>query len=298
MYTTRDDGTSDMPNLPFGYCSRFSSSDLQPCPHRPACITLAEGMSRTGHSDTLDVITRMLGHEPINTTQYYYLHDSTDYSRRDLLLRLQRQLQQLEKLPGDEERAPYDLGISAQGNGYPSDLPWAHITQCAPTRLELFNLRNQTHAPHKYTLPYKRTSPWLPTDDQWHHFLYEAQKEPVRERVMVLLAYEGGLRSHELLSLQTSDVNVFERRLSIRAETTKSNLARSVYYSQFTHSLLTSYLTQRSQLCEETGYLFLSDSKRNPQQPIPYITWARTVKRIAIRAEIPQFSTKTFRYHR
>jgi integrase len=44
------------------------------------------------------------------------------------------------------------------------------------------------------------------------------------------------------------------------------------------------------------GLLFLSESRRNRAIPITLWTWSKVVRRIALRADVPQFSTHTLRH--
>src|SRR5919108_527029 len=63
--------------------------------------------------------------------------------------------------------------------------------------------------------------PWIPTDAQWHQLLLTARTEPLRNRLMLALAYDAGLRREELCSLRTDDLDPAYRMLRVRAETTK-----------------------------------------------------------------------------
>jgi integrase len=51
---------------------------------------------------------------------------------------------------------------------------------------------------------------------------------PVRNRVMLALAYDAALRREELCSLRIDDVDPAHRTLRIRAETTKTRRERVV----------------------------------------------------------------------
>ena len=73
--------------------------------------------------------------------------------------------------------------------------------------------------------------PWIPGELQWLGLLGEFRGEPVRNRVMLALAYDAALRREELCSLCTDDVDPAHRTLRIRTETTKNRLERVVPYS-------------------------------------------------------------------
>ena len=64
--------------------------------------------------------------------------------------------------------------------------------------------------------------PWIPSDAQWSDILAVAAREPIRNRVMLALAYDAALRREELCSLRTSDLDAAHRTLRVRAETTKN----------------------------------------------------------------------------
>jgi integrase len=62
----------------------------------------------------------------------------------------------------------------------------------------------------------------------------EHRQEPIRNRVMLALAYDAALRREELCSLRTDDFDPAHRTLRVRAETTKNRLERVVPYSAST----------------------------------------------------------------
>ncbi len=87
--------------------------------------------------------------------------------------------------------------------------------------------------------------------------------EPIRNRVMLALAYDAALRREELCSLRTDDLDPAHRTLRVRAETTKTRRERVVPYSAPTGVLLAEYLRHRATLSRARGPLFLSESRRN-----------------------------------
>jgi integrase/recombinase XerD len=145
-------------------------------------------------------------------------------------------------------------------------------------------------------VPRYRKLPWIPTDEQWRAVLEAARAEPPRNRLMLALAYDAGLRREELCSLETGDVDPATRLLRIRAETTKGRRERVVPYSEPTGLLYAAYLRQRRELSRDRGRLFLSESRRNRAQPISLWTWSKVVERLAARADVRRFSTHTPRH--
>jgi site-specific recombinase XerD len=138
--------------------------------------------------------------------------------------------------------------------------------------------------------------PWIPTDQQWLEVLAVFRHEPIRNRVMLALAYDAALRREELCSLRSDDVDPAHRTLRVRAETTKTRRERIVPYSAATGVLLSDYLQHRATFSRARGPLFLSESRRNHTEPLTLWTWSKVVRRVALAAEVPRFSTHTTRH--
>ncbi|MFF7452524.1 MULTISPECIES: tyrosine-type recombinase/integrase [unclassified Streptomyces] len=96
--------------------------------------------------------------------------------------------------------------------------------------------------------------PWIPTERQWLDLLEVARREPVRNRVMLALAYDAALRREELCSLRTVDLDPAHRTVRVRAETTKNRLERVVPYSAPTGVLLADYLAHRTTSSRPGGH--------------------------------------------
>jgi integrase len=132
-------------------------------------------------------------------------------------------------------------------------------------------------AARKGLVPRMVKLPWIPAEQQWLDVLGVFRAEPVRNRLMLAMAYDGALRREELCSLRTDDVDPGQRMLSIRAETTKTRRGRAVPYSAATGALLAEYLAHRSRLSRARGPLFLSESRRNTGDPLTLWTWSKLV---------------------
>ena len=145
-------------------------------------------------------------------------------------------------------------------------------------------------------VPRFTTLPWIPADAEWRHLLQTAKSEPLRNKVMLALAYDAGLRREELCLLATGDIDPAHRLLTVRAETTKSRRGRVVPYSEAAGSLLSAYLAHRKSLTRARGPLFISESRRNAGRPLTFWTWSKVVHSLAERAGLPQLSTHTFRH--
>jgi site-specific recombinase XerD len=70
--------------------------------------------------------------------------------------------------------------------------------------------------------------PWIPDERQWAAVLRTAAGEPVRNRVMLALAYDAALRREELCLLGTGDIDPGRRTLRVKAENTKNRMERVV----------------------------------------------------------------------
>jgi site-specific recombinase XerD len=145
-------------------------------------------------------------------------------------------------------------------------------------------------------LPRFTKLPWIPSDEQWRQVLDATRVESLRNRLMLALAYDAGLRREELCLLRSDDLDPAHRMLRIRAETTKNRRERVVPYSTTSSMLLRHYLEERRLLSATRGPLFLSTSRRNRAQPVSLWTWSKVVRKIALRADVPRFSTHTLRH--
>jgi site-specific recombinase XerD len=145
-------------------------------------------------------------------------------------------------------------------------------------------------------LPRHKRLPWIPSEAEWGRFLDHARKEPLRNRLMLAMAYDAGLRREELCRLDVRDIEPAHRLLRIRAETSKSRQDRVVPYSGTSGVLLAAYLAHRRTLSRQRGPLFLSESHRNRADPITLWTWSKVVRRLADAAELPRLSTHTLRH--
>lgn len=138
--------------------------------------------------------------------------------------------------------------------------------------------------------------PTIPTEEEWCRVLSEAAKEPIRNRLMLAMSYDAGLRREELCLLETSDIDPSRRTIRIRAETTKNRRSRVLPYSATTDELYGRYLEHRRTLSRERGRLFLSRSPRNWAKPVSIWAWSKIVKAIAKRAEAAGFTPHTLRH--
>ena len=147
-------------------------------------------------------------------------------------------------------------------------------------------------------IPRYHKLPWIPSDDQWCSILTALKEESLRNQVMLLLAYDGALRREELVRVEIADFDFAYRQLRIRAEHAKNGRERVVGYGRVTSRSLEAYLQRRRTLSVKRGPLFLSESRRNPAEPLSLVMWSKIVQKIAHRCGLPQFTTHTPRHLR
>ncbi|MEU6966087.1 tyrosine-type recombinase/integrase [Streptomyces chrestomyceticus] len=142
-------------------------------------------------------------------------------------------------------------------------------------------------------------APWLPTEADWQRILEAAHAEPLRNRLMVSLAYDGALRREELVQLSGDDFDPAYRLIRLRAETTKSRRSREVAYGKATGRLFMAYLAERrSSVGRAGGPLLRSVSNRNPGGPLGVSSWSKIVERLSRTSGVDRLSTHTFRHLR
>ncbi len=117
-------------------------------------------------------------------------------------------------------------------------------------------------------IPRQTRLPWIVGEADWRAILEAARGEPIRNRTMLALGYDAGLRREELCSLRTDDLDPGHRPLRVRAETTKGRRERVAPYSAAGGELLRHYLLHRAGISRARGPLFLSKSRRNHAEPI------------------------------
>ena len=86
--------------------------------------------------------------------------------------------------------------------------------------------------------------PWIPGSDEWEAILDATQTEPLRNQLMLLLAYDGALRRSELVALQVRDLSFPHQQITIRPEITKNGRGRVVMYGETARVLLHLYLEE------------------------------------------------------
>ncbi|GGL68070.1 integrase [Streptomyces anthocyanicus] len=142
-------------------------------------------------------------------------------------------------------------------------------------------------------------APWIPNEEAWQRILAASAQEPLRNRLMITLAYDGALRREELVQLDVEDFEPAHRLIHLRAATTKSQRAREVAFGTTSARLFVAYLSERRTMFGRIdGPLFRSTSNRNHGAPLGPSSWSKTVERIASKAGATRLSTHTLRHLR
>lgn len=142
-------------------------------------------------------------------------------------------------------------------------------------------------------------APWIPNERDWARILHSVAQEPLRNRLMVALAYDGALRREELVQLAVEDFEPAHLLIHLRAETTKSQRAREVSFGTATSQLFIDYLHERRRAVgREGGRLLRSASRRNDGKPLGSSAWSKIVTAIGRRAGVPRLHPHTFRHLR
>ncbi|RSK38443.1 tyrosine-type recombinase/integrase [Hymenobacter perfusus] len=139
---------------------------------------------------------------------------------------------------------------------------------------------------------------WIPDAQEWAALSARMQKSSLRNLLMLRLAYDGALRREEVCSLQVGDLDHANLLLTVRRETTKNKLQRSVPFSRETKMLYDAYLAVRPVPLHPREPLFVSESRRNAGQPISIWSWSKIVRAVGLRSGLPQFRTHTMRHLR
>jgi integrase/recombinase XerD len=144
----------------------------------------------------------------------------------------------------------------------------------------------------------RETQPWLPSDEEWEALLDAPRREPIRNQLMLLLAYDGALRRSELVALEIRDLALPLQQITLRPQITKNGRGRVVMFGDGSRELLKRYLDERVEADIRGGHLFRSTSNRNHRQHVTAATWDKIVARLAEHAGIAHFTTHTLRHLR
>jgi integrase/recombinase XerD len=152
-------------------------------------------------------------------------------------------------------------------------------------------------------VPVPTSIPWIPDEQQWQAILRHVLTTcSLRDQVIVLLAHDGALRREEIVLLRVDDIDRRAQIIAIRAEITKNKLPGTIVLSHPTWIRLKEYIEgDRATLIKGyggdfDGRIFLSDSQRNPGQPITKWTVKDLFDRLRDELHLPQLTPHKMRH--
>jgi integrase/recombinase XerD len=147
------------------------------------------------------------------------------------------------------------------------------------------------------------STPWIPDERQWKAILkYVLTTFSTRDQAIVLLAHDGALRREEIVQLRVDDIDWRTHTITIRAAISKNKMPGIIVLSHPTWTRLKEYVEEdRAALvatfgAEANGPIFLSDSHRNPGQPLSKWTVKDIFDRISDALAIPQLTPHKMRH--
>jgi len=136
----------------------------------------------------------------------------------------------------------------------------------------------------------KRIVPTI-SEDKFNTFFSHIKK--LRDKVIVLLMYEGGLRVGEVLSLWIDDLFLWDKRIRIlpkdnlpNGARVKSRVERFVDISEQLAKLLDDYLLFERPDCYDTSHLFVVEKGPNTGKPLSYTVVYKMFKYYGGKSEV------------
>ncbi len=164
-------------------------------------------------------------------------------------------------------------------------------------------VRAGIHGRERGLVPVPTSVPWIPDERQWKAILTHVLTNcSTRDQAIVLLAHDGALRREEIVLLRVDDIDWRSHTIAIRPEITKNKLPGTIVLSHPTWSRLKEYVEgERAALIKcyggaSAGRIFLSDSQRNPGQPISKWTVKDLFDRIRNALHLPQLTPHKMRH--
>lgn len=117
----------------------------------------------------------------------------------------------------------------------------------------------------------------------------------IRDRLILRLLYEGGLRIGEAVNLWIEDININECSIRVRKSKTRAGQGRKVYVSKETINLFQDYIIDFHVGDIDTNYLFYNLSGPNKGKPFSTQGMRSVVKRIRKKTGI-YFTPHMFRH--
>lgn len=149
---------------------------------------------------------------------------------------------------------------------------------------------------HSALLRYDRTHPQTLSPEEIDRFISHLTATKHRDRAIVWLLKDGGVRIGEALSLQMPDIHWAGRRVTVHA--TKSRNSRIVPLSDEALTALSNYIRLERPTSLTHEYVFVCLGRRNFGQPFQYRAWVYVCEDARKRAGVPRVHAHAFRHTR
>ena len=143
-------------------------------------------------------------------------------------------------------------------------------------------------------LRYDHPLPSVLSAEEMDRFLNALTATEYRDRAIVWLLKDGGLRAGEALSLRLCDVNWSKRVLTVRV--TKNKRERLVPVSMEAITILSNYVRLERPKTLSHDKVFVNLGRRGYGQPMNYDSWAAICKKARETANTPRVHAHAFRH--
>jgi len=152
-------------------------------------------------------------------------------------------------------------------------------------------------------VPRRASVPWVPDERAWSSILEHLLTHmSVRDQALVLLTHDGALRREEVVRLRVDDIDWRTHTIAVHAAISKNHMPGTVVLSHPTFTRLKEYVAgDRAMLVQlygaaADGPIFLSDSRRNPGQPLTKWTVKDIFDRLRDALDLPHLTPYTMRH--
>jgi site-specific recombinase XerD len=126
------------------------------------------------------------------------------------------------------------------------------------------------------------------------HFIAHLTATVYRDRCLVWLLKDGGLRIHEVLDLRLGDIHWSKAAVTVRSA--KSRTTRLVPLSADAVALLGAYIRDERPLDLDHDHVFVCLGRRSFGKPLTYRAWAYICQRARQAADTPNVHAHAFRH--
>jgi integrase/recombinase XerD len=143
-------------------------------------------------------------------------------------------------------------------------------------------------------LRYDQPLPKTLSAAEMDHFIAHLTVTAYRDRCLVWLLKDGGLRIHEALDLRLGDIHWSKAAVTVRSA--KSRTTRLVPLSTDAMALLGAYIRSERPLDLDHDHVFVCLGRRSFGKPLTYRAWAYICQRARQAADTPNVHAHAFRH--